>query len=283
MKKSPRPKNYEEIQQKIKMNKKRAKARMRRIRRFLLFVLVVTGLIIFARSSFFIVEKIDVVGNKRYQAKDIIESTSLVTGQNVFNMLCEKPKNLLSFKFSEAEKSVYDALPYIKSVSVRPSLPKAIKIRVTERIPFVLLEVKGKNILIDKDGYSLEEVNSVKQKPKYIKVYGTTAQSYKLGQAVSFKETSPMPDLISFIDLMKKNDKDTKLKLYDKLTSVDMSEVNCFTVRLDDRITAKFGDLEQVDYQMSVLKHLFVNNINAKQKGTIDFTKSSNPFFIPEN
>ena len=270
--------------EKKKKVSKKARRRMRRIRRFFLFVLIVGGIIIFAKSSFFIVNKIETDGNKKYSANELILSTGLVPGGNVFNMLGEKPKNLLTLSFNDLEQEVLNTMPYIKSVSIRPALPKSIKIKVQERTPYAVLDNKGTYLLIDREGYVLELLDSKSPKLKdYFKIIGISVDSYKLGQAVKFKGENPLIDFISFYDLVVKSDKNEKLKLNKKITSVDLADIPYMSVQFDKRVTVKFGDLEDTEYQVSVFRHLFVNNINEKQKGTLDFTKGNNPYFVPED
>ncbi len=264
-------------------NKLRARRRMRRIRRFLFILLIITAIVIFARSSFFIVDKIEVIGNKKYSANEVILNTGLVPGKNVFNMMGEKPKNLITFRFNDLEQEVLKSMPYIKSVSIRPALPTAIKVKIQERTPFAILDVQGKNLLIDKEGYVLEILDSKsKQMNNYFKIIGISLDSFNLGQAVQFKGENNLIDLVSFCDIVTKNDKDEKLKLYKKITSIDISDVPYFSVKFENRITVKFGELEDIDYQLNVFRHIFVNNINAKQKGMLDFTKGNDPYFVPD-
>lgn len=273
---------------KKKKRRKLSRAGARRIRRMFLFILLVTVIVIFARSSFFIVNKIEVEGNKKYSSNDIIKQTGLVTGLNVFKMLGEKPKNLLSLRFNENERRVYEAMPYIKTVSIRPGLPKSIKVKIQERTPFAVLENNGTSILIDKEGYVLETEKELesKKKSQYFKIIGTSVDSIKLGQVVKFKGRSPLNELIKFNDILLENEKDYKTKLYSKITSVDLSDLNSIAVIFDSRITVRFGNLEDaedVKYNLEFFRQLFVNNITEKQKGTLDFTTGSNPYFAAED
>jgi len=261
---------------------KKSITRTRRIKKLLLFVLLVTVIVMFARSSFFIVGEINVVGNKKNSSHDIIKRTGLLTGQNVFKMLGEKPKNLVAFRFNDSEQSIYESMPYIKSVSVRPALPKAINIKIQERTPFAILETEGTSVLIDREGYSLEIVKASELKEKYFKIMGISVDSYNLGHAVKFKGRFPLDELKNFCDILLKSDKDSKLKLFEKVTSVDLSELNNMIVDFDDRIIVKFGDLEEVEYEIRFFRQFYVNNITTKQKGTLDFTKSNNPYFVPD-
>ncbi len=261
--------------------KKKYKFKIRRLKKLFAFILIVTAVVLFARSSLFIVDNIKVTGNKKYQANEIILRSGLVTGQNVFKMLGEKPKNLLTFKFGDKEKAVSMTMPYISSISIMPSLPKSIKIKVTERTPFCILNVKGTSLLIDKQGYALEVLTNKNEKKRYFEIIGNSLDSFKLGQDVKFKNKDTLNDLMGFCNALSKNDKDSKLKLYSKLTAVNMSDPGAVTAVFENRVTVKFGDMDDLDYKIGFFRQLFVNNITAKQKGTLDFTTGSHPFFAP--
>ncbi|QNU68368.1 FtsQ-type POTRA domain-containing protein [Ruminiclostridium herbifermentans] len=266
------------------INLKRKRARAKRIRRLLLTIIIVTAAIIFARSSFFIVDEIKVTGNKKYSSNDIIFNTGLITGQNVFKMLGEKPKNLISFRFKDREQNVYESMPYVKSVSVRPMLPKAIRIKIQERTPFAILEYNGTSILIDKEGYALETIKNPDIKKKYFKIIGTLVDSYNLGQEVKFKGESPLQLVILFCDTLLKSDKNSDIKLYDKFTSIKVSDISSVTANFEGRIDGEFGDLDNLEYDLKVFKQIFTNNITKNQKGTLVFsTGSEHPYFVPKD
>lgn len=276
-------KNMNNTAVKKKKSGKKARARLRRIRRLLLFILAVTGIILFARSSFFIVDKINISGNQKYASSDILQHTGLLTGKNVFIMLGEKPKNLFSFRFIDLETDIRENMPYIKDISIRPALPKAINIKVSERKPYAVLETGGTSLLIDKEGYALEKADPGKIEGKYFKITGLPVDSYKIGHAVNFKEGGTLSDLIDFNDILLENDKNTQLKLYPEITEIDLSEINNIVINFNSRITVNFGDLENADYRINFVKQLLEKNIPAGQKGMLDFTKSDNPYFVPES
>lgn len=269
------------VYKKTKAAKKR-RFNGKRVRKLLLFITIITAAIFFARSSFFIVDDIKVVGNKKYSSNDIILRTGLITGQNVFKMLGEKPKNLISFRFNDREQSVYETMPYIKSISVRPSLPKSIRIKIQERTPFAILETKGTSLLIDKEGYALEVVKDSELKKKYFKIIGTSVDSYNLGQDVKFKEESPLNVVVNFCDMLIKSDKNSKIQLYKILTNVKVSNINCITADFKDRISADFRDYDYLEYNISFFRKVYTNNIN-KQKGTLIFKAGTDPYFVPKD
>ncbi len=263
---------------------RKRRLRARKIMRFLLFVLIMTGIIIFAQSSYFIVEKIDVQGNKKYTNSEIILKTGLVPGKNIFNMLGEKPKNLLAFRFQDLEQEVYQSMPYVKTVSIRPALPATIRIKVQERTPYAILDNKGQNLLIDREGYVLEVLdNKSEQLKSFFKITGMSYDGFKVGQAVNFKDNGSLTDLLAFCDVLSKSDRDSKTKLYKQVKIIDLSDIYGISVNFDNRIIVKFGDLEEADYQIGVFRYLLENKIDKKQEGTLDFTKGSNPYFVPKS
>jgi cell division protein FtsQ len=231
-----------------------------------------------------------VTGNKKYSSEDIIKQTGIVTGFNVFKMLGENPKNLMSFRFNNNESKLYASLPYIKNVSIRPGLPKSIKVKIEERVPFAVLQSNGEDVLVDRDGYALEELKKTsaqnKKSSQYIKIIGTSVDSIKLGQVVKFKGRSPFVQLTKFSDIFLESEKDSKTKLYGKMTAIDMSDQNNITAIFDNRITVRFGNAEDADdvkYNLEFFRQLYVNNITEKQKGTVDFTTGNNPYFAPDD
>lgn len=263
---------------------KRKRARAKRIRKLLLLIIISIFAIIFARSSFFIVDDIKVAGNEKYSSNDIIFSTGLITGQNVFKMLGEKPKNLISFRFNDREQNVYESMPYVKSISVRPLLPKAIRIKIQERTPFAILDTIGTSVLIDKEGYALEIIKDPEIKKKYFKIIGTSVDSYNLGQEVKFKGESPLHLLITFCDILLKSDKTSNNKFYEKLTSIKVSDISSVTANFEGRIDVEFADFDNIEYDLKVFKQIFTNNITKNQKGTLVFSSGSeHPYFVPKD
>lgn len=276
-------KTTKKIVYKKKKDVAKRRIRAKRIRKLLSIIILFIAAIIFARSSFFIVDDIKVVGNKKYSSNDIILGTGLVTGQNVFKMLGEKPKNLISFRFNDREQIVYESMPYIKSISIRPSLPKSIRIKIQERDPFAILETQGTSLLIDRDGYALEIVKDSELKKKYFKIIGTSVDSFNLGQAVKFKEESPLNVLTDFCDKLIKSDKDSKLKLYQILTQVKITNMNCIIASFENRISAEFGDYDNLEYNINFFRKVYSDNISKKQKGTLVFKSGTDPYFVPKD
>ena len=195
-------------------------------------------------------------------------------------MLGKNSKDLFSFRFNKEQQTVYETMPYIKTVSIRPSLPKKISVKVTERLPYCIVEIPGTSLLIDNEGYVLEEGY---RDGKLFTIKGSGISKYKMGQAVTFKQKGVLNDIIKLNNEIVKSDKDSNVKLYDKIKWVDISEVNCYTVNFDSKVTVKFGDIDNINYKLRFFREVYVNNNINKQKGLLDFTKGNNPFFVAED
>ena len=260
---------------------KRRKFRLKKFLKFLFIIAIVTSIVLFALSSFFIVEKINVNGNKKYQNNDIILKSGLMPGENVFKMLTKDVKDLFTFRFNEEEKAVLSSLPYVKSISIRPSLPKNISIMITERIPYCILDINGTSILIDNEGFALEELSSNQTKDYFI-IKGSSISNYKLGQKIQFEDIQKFEDLKTFCTLFIKNDQGSETKLFSKMKWIDMSDGYNITANFD-LLEVKFGDIENMEYKIASFRELYEKNLNLKQKGVLDFTMGSSPFYKPTN
>ncbi len=102
--------------------RKRARARKTLARFYICAaVVMITLAILMAVTVFFTVEVIEVNGNQRYSAEEIIEKTGIEFGDNL----------LLLDKF-EAVDSIREALLFVSDVEIRRSLPNKLVINVTE-------------------------------------------------------------------------------------------------------------------------------------------------------
>ena len=83
---------------------------------FDIFAAVLAGCV-----AFFRVNQVIVNGNSRYTAEEIVEASSVHTGDNLF--LVNKPKTA---------RALMRKLPYVENVSVVRRLPDTLELRVTE-------------------------------------------------------------------------------------------------------------------------------------------------------
>lgn len=107
----------------------------------LILAAILTGCIVFFRAN-----EIVVSGESRYSAEEIIATTGVEQGQNLFQL----DKNGIV-------RRVLTQLPYIDTISLSRKLPDTLLITVTESKPVAALEYNGSWWLMDARGKLLEQ------------------------------------------------------------------------------------------------------------------------------
>lgn len=113
----------------------------------LLSVLLVFAAILVGCVVFFRVNRVEVVGNHRYTAQEIIAASGVEIGDNLF--LVNRPR---------ANSSIIQRLPYVQKASMVRRLPDAIELHITESTAAAVVEDGERRWIIDPRGKLLEAV-----------------------------------------------------------------------------------------------------------------------------
>ena len=149
------------------MARQRRHARYRRRRgRFsglykVLSVLLAAAAVVLACVVFFRVNSVEVSGNVRYTAEEIIEASGIMTGDN-----------LVTLSRSRVSAAICTKLPYVENVSVKKVLPDGVVLRVSERVAAASVESAEGRWLISAQGKLLEKDNGA---AKSVTIRGLTA------------------------------------------------------------------------------------------------------------
>lgn len=127
----------------------------------MLSVLLISAAVIVACVVFFRVNTIEVTGNVRYTAEEIIEASGIKTGDN-----------LIALAGSRVSASIRTQLPYVEGVALQRVYPDGLVIRVTERVAAASVDSAEGRWLISAQGKLLEKDNGSIQT---IRVDGLTA------------------------------------------------------------------------------------------------------------
>ena len=134
------------------MARQRRHARHRRRRgRFsglykVLSVLFVAAAVAVACVVFFRVNSVEVSGNVRYTAEEIIEASGIGMGDN-----------LIAMSRSRVSAAICTRLPYVENVNVKKVLPDGVVLRVSERVAAASVESSEGRWLISAQGKLLEQ------------------------------------------------------------------------------------------------------------------------------
>lgn len=129
--------------------------------------------VVVACVVFFRVNNIEVVGNKRYTALEVIEASGIQMGDNLITM----PK-------SRVASSILNKLPYVEAVNPQRVLPDSVILRITERVAAASVDSAEGRWLISSGGWLLEEAGNTRA----IQVKGLTALTPYAGRKVQVEE-----------------------------------------------------------------------------------------------
>ena len=145
----------------------------------LLSILLVVAAVVLACVVFFRVNSVEVTGNARYTAAEVIKASGIQMGDN-----------LITLPRSRVSASICAQLPYVESVSIRKALPDGVVLSVTERVAAASVESAEGRWLASAQGKLLEKDNGGVD---VIQITGLTAAGPYAGgmiQAAEGEETT---------------------------------------------------------------------------------------------
>jgi cell division protein FtsQ len=266
--------------------KKKRKRALKVIRFLLLTVLSVATLLLLALSQLFNISGIEVSGNNHYNDNEIIEVTNLIMGNNWFRTNGLDVKSILLFRSIQAEQSIKENCHYVKNVAVKLSIPKEVKITVTEREPFVISPYADTNLLIDVEGYILDSKKEVSSY-SLLSIQGLGLDNCEFGHALNAEDKKKFDIFKMVIEEINKldNDKvyDSSKAIFKHLNYVDVADWDNVGIMLDSRIRVNLGNYKKIgSYRLSFLREVFFNKLGETDKGYLDFTTGDTPSFIPD-
>ena len=156
--------------------KKRKKRRKKHyLLRFLVLIALIAGAYVFLTSPVFSIDQITIEGNTLMSDDDIIKLSGVKIGDNMFERTGHKVKEALTEN------------KYIADVKVSRELPNIYKIKITERQPVIAVSYNGKYIILDEEGYAVDEADSTMHATL---VTGIKINKYELGEIPKFDDSA---------------------------------------------------------------------------------------------
>ncbi len=125
-------------------SKRRRKSPAARLRPFWIAILVLAvaaiATVCYAATwPGFYPRTVTVSGNRLVPTAEILSRAQIAPHENVW------------LQNVRADAARIETIPYVNSARVRRSLPASVRIAVTERLPFAILEGRGTRVLVDRD------------------------------------------------------------------------------------------------------------------------------------
>ena len=231
----------------------------RMLKRLLFYTLTVLILVsvcfVLSITVFFKIDAIEVEGETRYPAEDIIGSCNIEIGDNL--ILCNT---------STGESEIWKKYPYIESVDIRKKLFNKIVIEVREAVPASVIESDGKYVLLSESG-KIIDISDKKQSDVPI-IMGAKLMTPKLSSSVKYKD----PKVEEYISEILSAAEEYKLG---QLRVIDVGNLSKIIVETKTGLHIILGTPENVDYKLKTAKKIIDKDIPANDVGTLDVSLSS--------
>ena len=242
--------------------KRRRRNRRRKIIATLFAACIITGAIVAAVTVFFKVSSIEVSGTSLYSAEDIIATSGITIGKNMFAVN----------KFNVANR-VMQEYPYIGEIKIRRRLPDTFTFEITERKIAAFFQEEKFRWLIDKNGYILEGVDAdrVISAPQVI---DQNLMAPSPGTKIAMKNAEGTNPLVLLLTALE------NAGFIEKTGKVDVTKLYNLTITYDNRFLIEFGTTEELDKKIRMLK-VVIEQLEATDRGTIDVSNVKQARFKP--
>ena len=237
------------------MAKKRHKIIFRRINYILISIVLCFVFIIVCMALFLKIENIKVVGNERYSEEQIVTSSGIEIGQNLYAINKKSAKGLIMSDY-----------PYINEVVIRRTLPSTMTFRITEEIPIYYTEICGEYFVLSSTLRVLEkseENPNLDREDKLVLLLLSDVKSAVVGQEIEFTKQLAFDYISTFIKNV------TEHEIATELTEIDISAKYNIYVTYQNRFRVYLGDNSETEMKLTFAK-LMINEFNPEQSGTID-------------
>ena len=218
------------------VERQKKKKRRRMISRIGIAVLVLLA-IVFAPTIFFQVSKINVTGDTRYTSEQLIKSTGVKQGDNMFFLDTE-----------QIAADLKDEYPYLDTVKLRRKLPSTLQIEVSDRTAVLSIEQNGKYLILDMSGKVLEKTKSAAKGTA--KVTGVPMKGLHVGDTVDEDKYGKAASVMKLLELTDQYGMKKHIK------TIDVEKAYDVRVTYDKRYTILLGALEEsnLEHKIQFLK-----------------------------
>ena len=246
-----------------KMKRKQKK----RIAFLLALVLVASLIAIILLTPAFNISKIEVRGNSVLKDEQIIKSSGITEGVNIFSISAKEAKENIK------------ALGYIESVKIKRSLPSTIEINVVEEVGVAYLKAKEGFVIITADGRCIDitdgtgEKNTVKI-PDFPLVKGMKNVKYKVGKTISVENETQFEALLACLHEFSKYGYIFDIRQIDVS---DITNIKFYYTSMDFCVT--IGTTDKLGYKMECMGSI-LGKLDTPPTGSLNL-KHENPIYTP--
>ena len=225
-------------------NKKKKKLNPKVKKVLILSVLILVGIMLILLSSIFNCKEIQVIGNSKVSTDEIISLSNIKTEENMFKINVFK-----------ARKNIKENA-YINNVKIKRKLHGKVEIIVEERFPTFILSCEEGCILINNQGYILEQVTEPPKLPTIIGI-NTDFTIKNNGDRLDNADLVTLEKIILITDIAEKKE------LKNLITYINISNTKDIVIYMDSqKKTIHFGDETNASKKFDRVKTVMENETN---------------------
>lgn len=213
----------------------RVERKMKRRRNFfkfiLLLLLISLGGVLALKTNIFIIGKIEIIGNNKILKEDLIRSSSINIGENIFK---------ISIKLGEEN---IRKLPYTKEIKIKRKFPRRISMEITERKEIAQVKDISSFLIIDNEGNILDLKDDENENLPMI--IGLEIDNKILGDNIFSDMEFDLK-----VEFIKEG---YDIGLLNQIKQIDMENIDSINIKTYDDINIAFGNLNNVRYKLNLL------------------------------
>ena len=226
--------------------------------------LVVVASLLLLMSPLFKIKTINVEGNIKIQAEEIISRSGIKVGNNIFAINDEK-----------AQKNI-KKLSKIESVKFVRDLPSTVTIKVDEEIECAYIKEKGTYTAINEEGKAIVTASPLNSDAPVIE--GVRIFESELGQYIEI-DSDNAKELSSLITRMLKEFKAGSM--LDDIKIIDISDLKNIRLTLTNNTLVNMGidgeeDGNNIEYKIAYLKAIIPELPENQNGGVIELADTKN-------
>jgi cell division protein FtsQ len=245
--------------------KRKRKRRLSLLAYFLILLVVALCAAAVCAVIFLKVDKVAVTGVSPYSGKQVVGASGIKKGTSLF-----------SVKQSAVEKNLCAALPFIKSVKIKFSIPTTVAIEVTQDHPKFLFVIGKRYAYADGRLKGLEMRSGPRSDKGVMTVVGAQILAFQAGAPVAFKVRSQA----ALIQTLAADIDSAKLS---NITSMNVADSYQISVVYENRYTIIVGTPNGADEKLKIAGTIISQKQLPSDRGTLDVSAQNKRYiFSPE-
>lgn len=238
----------------------------RAILAFAVVVLIFGALTYMVYRFLFVISDIEVAGNARYGAQEIISAVGVEAGENLY-----------SFSSRVAEETLKSECPYVKSLRVERSVPDKITFTVEEYTPAFFADIYGETFILSDDLTVLGRTNETKPDGLCrLKLPGIS--SAIAGQRLEFHSDSDSDRALETCSDV------IASELSGRIGVIDMTDPFKLDMECDGKYLLVFGTYDECEIRLRVAAAVLRDEMfESENKARLDLTNASETSVMIDN